>query len=84
VDAVEARVGADEGAAVGRRDLSRIGGTREISNLVTIFSQMVAALQKRINELGSIYTMGQTITSALEYETDTAGDPGGRAASGRV
>lgn len=68
VDAVEASVGADEGAAVGSADLSRIGGTREVSNLVTVFSQMVAALQKRINELGSIYTMGQTITSALEYE----------------
>ena len=68
VDAVEASVGADEGTAVGAADLSRIGGTREVSNLVTVFSQMVAALQKRINELGSIYTMGQTITSALEYE----------------
>ena len=49
-------------------DLSHISGTREISNLVTVFSQMVEALQKRINELGSIYAMGQTITSALEYE----------------
>lgn len=68
VDAVEASVGADEGAAVRSADLARIGGTREVSNLVTVFSQMVAALQKRINELGSIYTMGQTITSALEYE----------------
>jgi GAF domain-containing protein len=68
VDAVEASVGADEGAVVGAADLSHISGTREVSNLVTVFSQMVAALQKRINELGSIYTMGQTITSALEYE----------------
>jgi hypothetical protein len=68
VDAVESSVGADKGAAVGATDLSRISGTREVSNLVTVFSQMVAALQKRINELGSIYTMGQTITSALEYE----------------
>ena len=70
VDAVEASVGADKGAAVGavRLGVSHISGTREISNLVTVFSQMVAALQKRINELGSIYAMGQTITSALEYE----------------
>jgi hypothetical protein len=68
VDAVEASVGADKRAAVGATNLSHISGTREISNLVTVFGQMVAALQKRINELGSIYTMGQTITSALEYE----------------
>jgi hypothetical protein len=68
VDAVEASVGADKGAAVEAVNLSHISGTREVSNLVTVFSQMVAALQKRINELDSIYTMGQTITSALEYE----------------
>lgn len=68
VDAVEASVGADKGAGVGAVNLSHIRGTREISNLVTVFSQMVAALQKRINELGSIYAMGQTITSAVEYE----------------
>jgi PAS domain S-box-containing protein len=52
VDAVEASAGADKGAAVGAANLSHISGTREISNLVTVFSQMVAALQKRINELG--------------------------------
>ena len=68
VDAVEAPGGADKGAAVGAVNLLHISGTREISNLVTVFSQMVAALQKRIDELGSIYAMGQTITSALEYE----------------
>lgn len=64
VDAVETSAG----AAVETVDLSHINGTREITNLVTVFSQMVAALQRRINELGSIYAMGQTITSALEYE----------------
>jgi hypothetical protein len=64
IDAVETSAG----AAVEADDLSHINGTREISNLATVFSQMVVALQKRINELGSISAMGQTITSALEYE----------------
>ncbi len=64
VDTVETSTG----AAVEKVDLSRINGTREIANLVTVFSEMVVALQQRINELGSIYAMGQTITSALEYE----------------
>ena len=68
VDAVETSGGAGKGVAVETVDLSHINGTREISNLVTVFRQMVVALQKRINELGSIYAMGQTFTSALDYE----------------
>jgi hypothetical protein len=68
VDAVEASGGTDTHAAVGAVNLSRISGTREISNLVSVFGQMVTALQRRINELGSIYAIGQTMTSTLEYE----------------
>lgn len=64
IDAVEISAS----AAVEAVDLSHINGTREVSNLAAVFSQMVVALQKRINELGSISAMGQTITSALEYE----------------
>jgi hypothetical protein len=68
VDAMETSGGAGTGDTVQAVDLSHIGGTREVSRLVAVISQMVVALQKRINELGSIYAMGQTITSALEYE----------------
>lgn len=68
VDAIDASVGMDEKLAVGDINWAQIGGTREVSNLVLVFSQMVNTLQKRINELSSIYVMGQTIASTLEYE----------------
>ncbi len=68
VDAIDASVGLDKKLAVGDVNLAQIGGTREVSNLVLVFSQMVNTLQKRINELSSIYVMGQTIASTIEYE----------------
>ena len=68
VDAIDASVGMEKKLAVGDINLTQIGGTREVSNLVLVFSQMVNTLQKRINELSSIYVMGQTIASTLEYE----------------
>jgi putative methionine-R-sulfoxide reductase with GAF domain len=68
VGAMDASVGTDQDLAVGTVDLGHIGGPREVSSLISVFRQMVGALQKRINELGSIYVMGQTITSTIDYE----------------
>jgi GAF domain-containing protein len=68
VDAMESAEGADESAAGGEVNLERVGGTREVADLVTVFGQMVGALRKRINELSSVYAMGQTMTAAIDYD----------------
>jgi HAMP domain-containing protein len=47
---------------------SEISGTREIAELHSAFGEMVNALQKRMNELRSLYAIGQAITSNVEYE----------------
>lgn len=48
--------------------LANVGNLREIDNLAKVFEQMVVALQQRMTELGSVYAMGQTITSNVDYE----------------
>ena len=77
VDAIDISL-TDAGSAAGQEShgaslspaisMPRIRGTREIANLVTVFGQMVNALYKRINELGSTYVLGQTITATIDYE----------------
>ncbi len=48
--------------------LTNLTTAREISNLASVFEQMVLALQQRMVELNSIYAMGQTITANVDYE----------------
>lgn len=48
--------------------LANVGSLREIDNLAKVFEQMVLALQQRMTELSSVYAMGQTITSNVDYE----------------
>lgn len=48
--------------------LSHLSSAREITNLASVFEQMVLALQHRMNELNSIYAMGQTITANVDYD----------------
>jgi putative methionine-R-sulfoxide reductase with GAF domain len=50
------------------KELLAVGGTSEISRLVTVFRDMVAVLRRRMNELDSIYAIGQTVTSNVEYD----------------
>jgi putative methionine-R-sulfoxide reductase with GAF domain/HAMP domain-containing protein len=69
VDAMDASID-DESAGTLIPDIStaNVRGTKEIHNLALAFGEMVAALHRRINELGSIYVLGQTIAAAVEYE----------------
>ena len=50
------------------RQLGDIASMREIDNLARVFKQMVFALNNRMVELNSVYAMGQTITSTIDYE----------------
>ncbi|MBN1200968.1 MAG: GAF domain-containing protein [Anaerolineae bacterium] len=50
------------------RQLSNISSAREITNLASVFEQMVLALQKRMNQLDSVYAMGQTITAQVDFD----------------
>ncbi|MCJ7432512.1 MAG: Cache 3/Cache 2 fusion domain-containing protein [Anaerolineales bacterium] len=68
VDAMDASIEGQSAALVDDTDTSNIHGTREIYELTLVFGEMVATLRKRINELGSIYILGQTIAAAIEYE----------------
>jgi len=68
VDAMDASIEGRSGALSKDMDTSDVRGTKEIYNLTLVFGEMVAALHKRINELGSIYILGQTIAAAMEYE----------------
>lgn len=69
VDAMDASIDDDRSGTVAADiDTSSVHGTKEIYNLGLAFGEMVAALHKRINELGSIYVLGQTIAAAMEYE----------------
>ncbi len=52
-------------------NLTRLGNVTsvaEINNLARVFEQMVKALHLRMVELNSIYAMGQTITSNVDYD----------------
>ena len=55
-------------ATVSGKNTSDIQGTKEIYGLALVFGEMVATLHKRINELGSIYILGQTIAATIDYE----------------
>jgi GAF domain-containing protein len=68
VDAMDASIEGQSGAITEDIGTSNIHGTREIYGLTLVFGEMVATLRKRINELGSIYILGQTIAAAIEYE----------------
>jgi len=68
VDAMDASIEKHSEALTKDTDYSNIRGTREIYELGVVFGEMVATLRKRINELGSIYTLGQTIAATVEYE----------------
>jgi putative methionine-R-sulfoxide reductase with GAF domain len=69
VDAMDASIDDEQSGTVTTDiDTSKVRGTREIYNLSLAFGEMVAALHKRINELGSIYVLGQSIAAAMEYE----------------
>jgi putative methionine-R-sulfoxide reductase with GAF domain len=69
VDAMDASIDDELSEnAVTDTDTSNVRGTKEIYNLALAFGEMVTALHKRINELGSIYVLGQTIAAAMEYE----------------
>lgn len=68
VDAMDASIEGQSADLAADTDTSDIHGTREIYGLALVFGEMVAALRKRINELGSIYILGQTIAAAIEYE----------------
>jgi hypothetical protein len=68
VDAMEASMEKGPDILAKDTDYSNIHGTKEIYGLAVVFGEMVATLQKRINELGSIYTLGQTIAATVEYE----------------
>jgi putative methionine-R-sulfoxide reductase with GAF domain len=65
---IEATVDEETEATASTESLARISGTSETSRLVTVFSQMVVALKRRMNELSSIYAIGQTITSNVDYD----------------
>ena len=67
VDLMDASIGHSNEKA-DKVDLSAVNGPYEISNLVLVFSQMATVLQQRINELGSMYVIGQTIVSSIDYE----------------
>jgi|GEM_PF-2260001 len=69
VDAMDASIDdASSRTLVADINTSNVRGTKEIYNLALAFGEMVAALHKRINELGSVYVLGQTIAAAVEYE----------------
>jgi hypothetical protein len=68
VDAMDVSIEKRSDAQQKDTNYSKISGTREIYDLGIMFNEMVNTLQKRINELGSIYTLGQTIGSTVEYE----------------
>ena len=67
---IEASVDKDTAEAIGQNldQLASVGRLREINNLASVFEQMVLALQQRMVELDSIYTMGQTITASVDYD----------------
>jgi GAF domain-containing protein/HAMP domain-containing protein len=48
--------------------LKNIAGMTEITDLGQSFNKMVAALQRRVNELNSIYAMAQTITANIDFD----------------
>ncbi len=50
------------------RKLGEITSMREIDNLARVFKQMVFALNNRMVELNSVYALGQTITSTIDYD----------------
>lgn len=50
------------------RKLGEITSMREIDNLARVFKQMVLALNNRMIELNSVYALGQTITSTIDYD----------------
>jgi GAF domain-containing protein len=68
VDAMDASIEGRPEALTSDIDTSNIRGTREIYRLALVFGEMVNALHKRINELGSIYILGQTIAATIEYD----------------
>ncbi len=65
---VEASVDEETRSMFSPENIPDIGGTKEIAQLGSVFSQMVAALQQRMNELNSVYAMGQAITANVDYE----------------
>lgn len=65
---IEASVDREQVQRFNSESLSQITGGKEIADLVVVFSEMVNALQKRMGELRSVYAMGQTITSTLDYD----------------
>lgn len=67
---IEKSVDAETAEAIGANlhVLSRIGSAKEIYNLASVFEQMVMVLQQRMNELNSIYAMGQAITSQVDFD----------------
>ena len=68
VDAMDASIEGQSGSVAEDTDTSKIQGTREIHGLALVFGEMIVILRKRINELGSIYILGQTIAATIEYE----------------
>ena len=68
--AIEASIARDEEVkALSTADLAHIEGTVELNQLVAVFGQMVTALQERVKELDTLYAIGQSMTSNLDYES---------------
>lgn len=67
---IEASVDTETTEVIGTNleQLTNLTTAREISNLASVFEQMVLALQQRMVELNSIYAMGQTITANVDYD----------------
>lgn len=65
---IEESVEKDNRAALQNMRLPSITGTAEVSQLISVFGQMVGALLNRMRELDTIYAIGQTITANLDHE----------------
>ncbi|MCB0037954.1 MAG: GAF domain-containing protein, partial [Anaerolineales bacterium] len=65
---IEESVEKDNRAALQNMRLPTITGTAEVSQLISVFGQMVGALLNRMRELDTIYAIGQTITANLDHE----------------
>ena len=67
-EAIAANVDDPARAENAEKGLRSVSGTSEITRLVTVFGEMVVALRRRMNELDSIYAIGQTVTSNVDYD----------------